>query len=702
MSKRINWRSLPVQLIVAFMGLVILTAAAVGLPAIFLIRNQLERQAWAQVEQGRRAAEALYAAEQSELTALATLTAQRPTLQTLLSNGDRATLTSYLGVLQAGAELDLIFVCDSEQGVLAQAGTAEMGEVCQAGLAAGYRVLSDQSGSHVWLLAVHKLEDNSDSPLLVVVGRLLDRDFARQMQTRTGLEHTLVMDGRAGATSLAGDGLSQRTIQAVEGHPERSTFLWQNRPFYATSLTLNDDRPARLTAEVALDVSSLATTQERLTTNLARSILVVAVLGSGLGVVVARWIGRPLARLGKAAANLSQGDLATPVQVQANVYEVSLVADALEAARAALQHSLAQLQTEKAWTDHLLEAIVEGIVTVDQHGAITFFSQGAERITGWRPEQVLGQLCDDVFRPLETNEPFSHLIPAPGRQQKIVVALPNGRQATLAVTGARLAPPEAGAARVALVFRDVSEEEAIHRLLGNFLANIAHEFRTPLSALAASIELLLDQLPDLSPAELQELLNSLHLGILGLQTLVDNLLEGASIETGRFRVYPRPADLGQIVGEATRLMQPLLARHRQRLTANLPAAVPPVAADPRRTQQVLVNLLSNASKYGPDGGEIIVEAMVGEQEVKVMVKDRGPGVPATQRPQLFRRFIPSSPNTDKAQYGMGLGLSVVKAIVEAQGGRVGVEDRPGGGAIFWFTLPVAGIRGLGDLAKEIS
>ena len=294
---------------------------------------------------------------------------------------------------------------------------------------------------------------------------------------------------------------------------------------------------------------------------------------------------------------------------EARIRGATRLAQALEEARAELQRSVVELREEKAWTDHLLEAIVEGIVTLDRQGRITFFSDGAERITGWVRGEVMGRSCDHVFRPLETDRPFSELIPAPGRQAKIAVELRDGRQSILSLTGARLLPREGREARVALVFRDVSEEEAMHRLLGHFLANVAHEFRTPLSALAASVELLLDQAPDLSPGELAELLASLHLGVLGLQTLIDNLLESASIEAGQFRVQPRPSGLEEIIVAAASTMQPLLAKRGQRLVVDLPGAMPRVQADPRRAGQVLINLLSNASKNGPDGSEIELKAV---------------------------------------------------------------------------------------------
>jgi signal transduction histidine kinase len=269
------------------------------------------------------------------------------------------------------------------------------------------------------------------------------------------------------------------------------------------------------------------------------------------------------------------------------------------------------------------------------------------------------------------------------------VYLADDRVASLAITSARLTRSGENETEIALVFRDISEEEAVHRLLGQFLANVAHEFRTPLSALEASIELLLDQTPDLSLTELQELHTSLHLGILGLHTLVDNLLESANIEARRFRISLQNADLGAVFAEAAQTMQPLLTKYGQRLTVELPMDIPVVRADPRRTAQVLINLLSNASRYGPPDAEIVLQVTSDDQYACISVIDQGPGIPSEQKVNLFRRFV--FPHADDAvsQAGAGLGLSVVKAIIEAQGGQVGVKDQPTGGSVFWFTIPLA-------------
>jgi PAS domain S-box-containing protein len=683
---RPDLRSLSVQIILSSVALVLLTAAAAGWPAVWLIREQLDHQAWAQVEQGSLAAQALYEARQNELQSLATLTAQRPTLRELLAQGEQEALLAYLRTLQEGSGLDLVLVCDSGR-VIAQAGEAIPEELCAPNGRSGYYIVPVESLPQAWLLAAHSLDGGAGEPAgAVVVGLVMNDRFAAQMSAQTGLDHTLLVHGQPVATSSP---LRRALPSSAPVDASQDTFEVDGHPYYAAYLPL--DGPG-LQAEVALEVSGIAGTQRRLVWTLAGSILVVVMVASLLGTYLARRIGRPLSRLADAAGIMSKGDLDSPFAIEAGVREVALVAQALEGARSDLKRTLAELRREKVWIDHLLEAIVEGIVTLDRQGHITFFSHGAERITGWRREEVIGRSCDQVFKPLETDAPFSELIPAPGRREKILVELRDGRQAILAITGARLLPPEGGAARVALVFRDVSEAEAVHRLLGRFLANVAHEFRTPLSALAASVELLMDQAPDLSAAELDELLNSVHLGVVGLQTLIDNLLESASIEAGHFRVYARPSRLDEILADAIRTMQPLLDKRDQRLVVELPTHIPVIQADPRRTAQVLVNLLSNASKYGPDDAEIEVGVTTRGKWIRVTVADSGPGVPPEYRADLFRRFVQPGLGNDKAQVGAGLGLSVVKAVVEAHGGQVGVDDHDGGGSVFWFTLPAASGR----------
>jgi PAS domain S-box-containing protein len=681
---------LATQLIFTFILVIILTAVTAGLPAIWLFRQQLDRQAWTQVEQGQQAAKALYLAKQSEVSNFATLTAQRPTMQRLLDQNDRSALQTYLTTLQSGAGLDIVIVCDTNHQVFVSTLIMPSINPCKDWRKDGFQLVLGDNVNQAWITASRPLTTPVNSLKDVIVGENLDQAFVTLMQSQTGLAHTLIANGQILASSFQVEPQNLKASLLPETSPKSTndssqiTYKLNGRSYYATRLTLT---LSTLQAEVALQVSDIATSQNRLIGILVGSIFIVAFMGSVLGVYLTRRISKPLESLARVASDFSRGDLGSPVEVNARVREILEVSRALEKARSDLLNTMDELRRERDWINHLLESIVEGIVTLDKQMRITFFSHGAERITGWDRNSVLNHPCDNFFKLLDRDETFTQLLPQRGEKINLNVEMANGHQSILSVTGAELSIIESGEIQRAFVFRDVSEEESVHRLLGQFLANVSHEFRTPLSALAASIELLLDQARELDPSELEELLNSLHLSALSLQNLVDNLLESTSIETGHFKVFSRSFDLGKIISEAIETMHPLLNKYGQRLVVELPTPIPQVRTDPRRTVQVLVNLMSNASKFGPADAEITITSIIENGWVRIEVTDQGPGIPPQYRRDLFRRFSFPDIGDNSSKVGAGLGLSVVKAIVEAQGGQVGVKDNPSGGTIFWFTLP---------------
>jgi K+-sensing histidine kinase KdpD len=199
--------------------------------------------------------------------------------------------------------------------------------------------------------------------------------------------------------------------------------------------------------------------------------------------------------------------------------------------------------------------------------------------------------------------------------------------------------------------------------------------------------LLIEESPRITSNEILDLANSIRMGTLQLQTLVDNLLESATIEAGNFQVHCRPTHLQGIIEKASEAMAPLLKRRNQRLELDIQSNLPSIWADPERLIQVFINLLANASKFGPMGMEITISVYRDNDTIMIAVLDLGPGLPAGRFSDLFKRFVTGG-QPRQAQYGVGLGLSVVKAIVEAHGGQVGAENRVEGGAKVWFTLPI--------------
>lgn len=680
--------SLTARLILTFGAIVLVTVMAAAVPAYAAIADELEQQAWSRVESGGRLSLALLTQDRARLENLAATLADRPTLADLLRRRDRAALPLYLAEFREGVDVGFLHVLDGN-GVLVAGNAEESIPEPDQWTSDGF-IWSSGPGSTLLLQESIPLTVAGEG-YTVVVGRALNDAYASALAETTGLEQTFIFDDRRLASSLGSEGLVVEATAEARGSEgqtvERVELAGGARRMYGVVVPLVGDAGETVAAlEVALPVDDLESAERQWRLALGWGTFLVTAGTTALGLWISRRLTLPLRQLTTAAHRIRGGDLATPVPLPLDPPEIQTLARALEESRVHIRGNLERLARQKDWSDTLLRSIVEGIVTMDPQGRVTSFSPAAERITGRRAEEVLGHRVDDVLRTAD-GAPFSDEIPNPGGRRSVRVLHRNGRPLTLATTAASVHPPDGEAAQLALVLRDITEEESVQSLRSYFLANISHEFRTPLSAINASVELLLEDLEGLQPSELKELLDSIHRSVTGLQTLIDNLLESLSIEAGRFNVRRRPTDLRRVIDEATRVMRPLLNRRGQELTCEVPSGLAPLWIDPMRITQVLVNLLSNASKYSPvqEQIQVRVEASPG-QGVRVSVADRGEGIPRAERENLFRRFVRLSVS-DAPQYGVGLGLSVVKAIVEEHGGEVGVDERPGGGSIFWFRLP---------------
>jgi signal transduction histidine kinase len=161
------------------------------------------------------------------------------------------------------------------------------------------------------------------------------------------------------------------------------------------------------------------------------------------------------------------------------------------------------------------------------------------------------------------------------------------------------------------------------------------------------------------------------------------------VQAGKFSVAPQPMAISALADEARELQANAADKRDLRLEVALPAGLPAVMADPQRIVQVLNNLIGNAVKFTPAPGAVTVEAEAEGRHLRVSVVDTGPGIAAHEQPRLFQRFGQLDTSNTRATSGTGLGLFIVRAIVEAHGGTVGLESAPGRGSRFWFTLPLA-------------
>lgn len=222
--------------------------------------------------------------------------------------------------------------------------------------------------------------------------------------------------------------------------------------------------------------------------------------------------------------------------------------------------------------------------------------------------------------------------------------------------------------------------------LHDLLAMVLHEMRAPLGTLTVTAELLVGNLNELGSAETLMMVQRIQRSTSWLQALVENLTVAVQLEANQLQVRWRVVDLSDCLDLAMSIAQPSLDRERQRVLVDGISGVW-VAGDQRQIEQILVNLLMNASKYGGSDLTIRVSATEIGSQVRVEVRDTGPGIAASEQETIFGRYVRGATADLKGAGGLGLGLHIVKTLVELHGGAVGVESEVGKGATFWFTVP---------------
>jgi signal transduction histidine kinase len=240
--------------------------------------------------------------------------------------------------------------------------------------------------------------------------------------------------------------------------------------------------------------------------------------------------------------------------------------------------------------------------------------------------------------------------------------------------------------QLAAAFNNMSTElESLERLRRDLVANVSHELKTPISALRAHLENLLDGVERPDPETLQVMLSQSE----RLGRLVDQLLDLSRIESGELRLNRSPVPLHPLVREVLSEIEVGRADRGVRMCDAVPDDLPPVLVDAERVHQVLFNLLDNAVRYTPAGGEVTVSARAVNGSCEIAVSDTGAGIASEHLPRLFERFYRADAARPRGVGGTGIGLAIARSVVEAHGGHIRAESRVGRGSVFTFDLPVA-------------
>lgn len=667
----------------------------------------MENQVQLRVSDAQAATQALYAAEQRNLLEFAQLVSEQPTLCALLQRRDAANLTPYLETLRQNTASDALMVVAADGQIFASGSIAS--SLPEALLErrrepfADFIVLENPSRLAIFATsAIPSKECEAGQAGQVTVIRLLGNDFMRQLAENTGLEQSLIIGSKRVATSLVNApdwSLNPDAASLVLRTREACCTMGEseNETYYVGLAPLLDERGEVIAlSEVALPADVIRRGAWN-TIGLLFGIGVLVTLGgAGLALAMTQRITRPLNALSEAAERMGAGDLDTPVPVTSGWIAIDRLGSQLDHARRNLRQIHQITRRELKRVAHILGATREGVVILNEQGIVTWANSDACHILGYGIDRLLRRHYSQIFRPAsgEAAALSAVLHPPPDQPPPAILTVLDAYDRPLALTvsaawfeteGREETPTHR---ECVLILREVGEEQAVNRLRSEFLATVAHEFRTPLSAISASTELLVDEGEDMRAEEVTQLAQSIRLSVVHLQTLVNNLLESAIIEAGVFRLRIRPLQAADILKNVDEMMRPLLQRRAQRLVMETAENLPsPIWGDADRLNQALVNLVENASKFSPSEAEITLTVRREADTLTFSVSDSGPGLPTERFEDLFSRFFTSG-QPRGAQFGIGLGLPIVKAIAEAHGGRVGAENRPEGGARVWFTIPL--------------
>ena len=353
----------------------------------------------------------------------------------------------------------------------------------------------------------------------------------------------------------------------------------------------------------------------------------------------------------------------------------------------ALKKALAEAQEAKDRVELILRSVADGLVFTDLQGRILLLSASAEELLGIKQPQAQGLALGPLACSGELQDLFAGLQQGGAETAQLELALPGpdpGAMRDLEVKSALVRSREGSRVGIITLLRDVSRERQLDRMKSEFVSTAAHELRTPLTVIMGFSEILLNE-PGLADHQ-QEYLGIINDKAEVLQRLIDDMLDLGRVESGRIvHVEKSRCDLAEVIRQTIADFQ--LTHQGHHFVVALPETPVELEADPLRLAQTLENLLGNAVKFSAAGSRIRVGCCQRGPLVEVCVSDQGVGMTPEQVERMFEKFYRVD-STVTSKQGLGLGMTIVKNIIDAHGGQIRVESRPGEGTEITFSLPL--------------
>jgi two-component system phosphate regulon sensor histidine kinase PhoR len=410
---------------------------------------------------------------------------------------------------------------------------------------------------------------------------------------------------------------------------------------------------------------------------------VILLLAGAASLLISRSFSERVERLKEFSRRVAEGDFG-PLPADSSGDALEALAASLNQTAARLDRTIRTLTEERNLSSAILGSMLEGVAVVNASERLLFANRGFAEILELDVPPQSGRALVEVVRQTELIEAVRRVLAgAPRVEAEIITG--TLRQHFFAATVAAVRAGETSGA--VIVLHDITDLRKLERVRRDFIANVSHEFKTPLTAIQGFAETLLAGAID-DPQNSGRFLGIILEHSRRLARLTDDLLKLSKMDADRLELEIRRLSVSQLIESCLETAQHRAAEKDIRISVNIAEHLPEIAGDRRQLAEVLQNLLDNATQYTLPGGQIMVSAETSDAEVIFTVSDTGIGIPQADQPRIFERFYRVDAARSREVGGTGLGLAIAKHLVEVHGGRIWVESEVGQGSQFHFSVPL--------------
>ena len=520
-------------------------------------------------------------------------------------------------------------------------------------------------------------------------------DLVGALERESGVRVTLIaMDGRVVADSrrdpggMDDHGDRPEVLDALAGGSGRAHRFSRTLGEDSLYLALAPEDPGGLIVRTSRPVTEVAAEVGQLQWGLALAGLLAALGVLLVSIFMARRIGRPIQRITEAAERFAEGDFGHRLE-EPEYQETQALAKVMNRMAVLLDERFQTITRQHGELEGVLRSMVEAVIVLDGDGGVLRINRAAGELLGVDPGAVRGRPLTDVVEPRALAALLADVLASGDEIVQRDVNLPGAGAPHLMVDGSPLRDETGARIGAVVVVRDVTRLRRLEDIRADFVSNVSHELKTPITSLKGFVETLRDGALE-DPGHARRFLDIIGQETDRLASIIEDLLNLSRLEAGSggAGIELSVQQIAPVLRSAVLQCQPLVRERGGRVELSCPADLHAEIATPL-LEMAVVNLVDNALKYGGEHPEVRVSAAVEGGEVVIRVRDRGPGIAPEHQPRVFERFYRVDKARSRADGGTGLGLALVKHIVRAQYGRVRLRSAPGEGSTFALHFPLS-------------